>query len=233
MKGFILKNYKDVLKMNLWIFALSIFLFNGCTSQFSALNSNRRQNDFILDELRFEIADLKSSLTALKTDLQLLEEKTEEQRQSAAQKSPKVALELANDLQKQLSSVEKNLRELYRIQDKVNHELDQFHRFSEETRAFFLQYRGKIASFEEAITEHSQKLNEVAKLKSTLVSISQAMQKEPVLEKSLQTHKIRSGETLEKIARTYQTSVEKIMRLNNLDNDRIMVGQELRIPNER
>ncbi|MBT7225578.1 MAG: LysM peptidoglycan-binding domain-containing protein, partial [Gammaproteobacteria bacterium] len=44
-------------------------------------------------------------------------------------------------------------------------------------------------------------------------------------------HTIRRGETLSEIAQRYRVSLGSLRQANNLSNDRIMVGQVLRIPN--
>lgn len=45
-----------------------------------------------------------------------------------------------------------------------------------------------------------------------------------------ETYTVRPGDSLEKIARSHNTSVEKVKKLNNLQNDRIRPNQELAIP---
>jgi membrane-bound lytic murein transglycosylase D len=47
-----------------------------------------------------------------------------------------------------------------------------------------------------------------------------------------QTHTVMAGETLFRIAQTYQTSVEDIKRLNNISGNSVMVGQKLKIPQQ-
>jgi LysM repeat protein len=44
-----------------------------------------------------------------------------------------------------------------------------------------------------------------------------------------QEHKVRPGETLWRIARSYRTSVEALRAQNNLANDLLRVGQVLRV----
>ncbi len=43
-------------------------------------------------------------------------------------------------------------------------------------------------------------------------------------------YEVKPGDKLEKIARSYNTSVKEIKELNSLSNDRIYVGQKLKIP---
>jgi len=48
-------------------------------------------------------------------------------------------------------------------------------------------------------------------------------------EGSAKYHTVQSGDTLWDIANSYTVSVEKIMELNNLSNNRLEVGQKLRV----
>ena len=50
--------------------------------------------------------------------------------------------------------------------------------------------------------------------------------------KNIQTHTVKSGEVLSKIAQKYHTSVDEIMRLNGLKNDKIREGQILKVPSK-
>ena len=47
---------------------------------------------------------------------------------------------------------------------------------------------------------------------------------------NVRTHKVRSGETLYSIARSYGTSVDTLRALNNLKGNNLKVGSQLRIP---
>ncbi|MDX1458245.1 MAG: LysM peptidoglycan-binding domain-containing protein, partial [Marinobacter sp.] len=43
-------------------------------------------------------------------------------------------------------------------------------------------------------------------------------------------YQIRRGDTLSGVARDNQTTVSELMRFNGLSNDRVVVGQTIRIP---
>ncbi|HLV78230.1 MAG TPA: N-acetylmuramoyl-L-alanine amidase [Marinobacter sp.] len=43
-------------------------------------------------------------------------------------------------------------------------------------------------------------------------------------------YRIRQGDTLSAVAREHQTTVSELMRFNGMSNDRVMVGQTIRIP---
>lgn len=48
---------------------------------------------------------------------------------------------------------------------------------------------------------------------------------------STNTYTVKAGDTLWNIAKRYNTTVEKLMDLNNLSTDLIMIGQQLTVPN--
>lgn len=50
------------------------------------------------------------------------------------------------------------------------------------------------------------------------------------LNNSTQSVTVAKGDVLEKIARVHSVSVEDIMKLNNLPNTRLQIGQELKLP---
>lgn len=97
--------------------------------------------------------------------------------------------------------------------------------------------------------EKNQKTEEIQKLlahaNETTIALTQFKDRIQELEGELlsqnrrlsvkakpETYKVRSGDSLEKIARAHSTSVEKVKKLNRLENDRIVAGQELVLPNE-
>ena len=89
------------------------------------------------------------------------------------------------------------------------------------------QIAQSLAVLEKQIANQNERLNEVVKLKSTLNTISKAIGTNGA---SGKMHKVKSGDTLEKIARNHNTSIESLKRINGLTSSTIIVGQQLRIP---
>lgn len=89
-------------------------------------------------------------------------------------------------------------------------------------------------------------LKEVQTLVESLQTLlQQQVKKGQILEKTLSTlvsalspglnpegveHKVQAGETLEKIARKYGTSIRLLKEQNQLETDRIFIGQMLKLP---
>ncbi len=175
-----------------------------------------------LDELRIEIDDLKHALKTTQVDLGILDERLKNTFKGQVQNKEAATLSLlsttVNGLEKKVSNFEKTL-------EKVAQDLRNLNTAS-------TQALNKIQGLEQSLLSHENRLDEVAKLKGTLTTISNAMRDRPAPETtpSTKTYRVKAGDSLEKIARLHHTSVEIIRKINHLSHDKIVVGQELRLP---
>lgn len=96
------------------------------------------------------------------------------------------------------------------------------------------------------LVDHLKELHTL--VESLQSNLQQQTKKNQILEKTLSTliqtlspsttialadgveHKVQPGETLEKIARKYGTSIRQLKEQNQLETDRIRVGQKLKLP---
>jgi len=69
---------------------------------------------------------------------------------------------------------------------------------------------------------------EVANLRSALKMLLQSLDEDGVKEE----YTVKAGDTLEKIASRFHTTIGAIKKTNRLKNDRIYVGQKLRLPKD-
>lgn len=80
------------------------------------------------------------------------------------------------------------------------------------------------------LNQHKRKIEEVeekmGQLQATLQLVLDALQ---ISEKE-QVYEVVSGDSLEKIARKHNTTIQKIKELNKLSSDRIYIGQKLKMP---
>ena len=70
----------------------------------------------------------------------------------------------------------------------------------------------------------------INELSSDVLQIGQKLQLNEVSRVVISEHTIRSGETLSEIAVRYSVNLDKLRAANNLRNDKIFVGQVLKIP---
>jgi LysM repeat protein len=177
-----------------------------------------------VDELRIELDDLKFALNTTQVELGLLNDRLKKQDnafssikgQNQSQEAASLSL---------LSSLEKKVLQLEKTLDKAANDLRTLSQSVGQTLT-------KIQSLETHVSQHDQRLEEVTKLKGTLTSISKAIGQRPVPEAgapATKNYHVKAGDSLEKIARANHITVDVLRKINNLSNDKILVGQELRL----
>lgn len=202
------------------IWALLFLLFTGCTSQMTSWNEEKPDKIHLaIEDLRIEMADVKHAINGAKVDLQLLEEKV------SSSKAPTKSGDV------QLAAVERKLAELQKNQEKITADLRQLAAHANQTSTTFVKQQEKMKEIQQEILAQNHRIEEVVKLKGTLSSLSQVL-KEKSSGQSSSSYKIKSGDSLEKIAKQQGTTVEAIKKLNELTSDRIVVGQEIQLPDE-
>ncbi|MBS0621016.1 MAG: LysM peptidoglycan-binding domain-containing protein [Verrucomicrobia bacterium] len=140
-----------------------------------------------------------------------------------------------DDLKYGLQSTQLDLNLLEeRIKKKPNTSLEKKLAHTEEllekVTADLRTLSARLQTLEQESAAHTAQLTEVAKLKGTLTSISEAIATRP---SSPSTYRVQSGDTLGKIARNHHTTVDALKKLNKLTKDTIATGQELKIPDEK
>ena len=113
--------------------------------------------------------------------------------------------------------------------------------YSNETSTTLSQYKQRIGDLEKVVEQQSQNIDHLQAAMQTLM--------EAILVKDTSTakinpdkvnsekgtvsgnsYRIKAGDSLEKIARANQTTVQAIKDLNGLVNDKIVVGQLIHLP---
>lgn len=140
-----------------------------------------------------------------------------------------------HDMQQQLVKVDQLCNQFYALEKKYSsfekkvnsgqEAVESLASFAKETSFALSQFKNKIQELEEEIVDQTRKLESISKLKSHIEALSKSL----AIDTS-KVHKVKSGETLEKIAKMYKTDVAAVKQLNQLSNDLIVVDQELKIP---
>lgn len=184
-------------------------------------SEERKEMQLALEEMRSELADLKHSLHAHQTELNLIDEKMRNQSDSlkgSKQKGQADPLLFA--------PLEKRIAQLEKMQEKISADLRSFHNQASVAAEALQQVKQQIA-------QQAERLNEVSKLKDALTALNKTMGLRPPSSSEApaipSTYTVRRGDSLKAIANRYHLSVEELKRLNNLQSDRILVGQELKL----
>lgn len=131
--------------------------------------------------------------------------------------------EAALTLESKLSSLENTTKGL--VSD-----LKQFKTHAQETHQAMALQKQKL----EQVEKYQQHLtSQIESLQTALKSLMEAFSNkgEPqVYEQSGRNYKVKAGDSLEKIAKNHQTTVQALKELNQLTHDKIRVNQILQIP---
>lgn len=200
----------------------SLLVLTSCSSRFFQ-EEEPPQAKIAFDEMRQELSDVKHALRSTQVSLQILEEKYQNQEHlltSFKAKNPHL-----EQLMTQVALLERKMSQVERFEEKVLADLRHLSTYSDQNGV-------KMQEYEKEIALQKSRLDEVSKLKTTLSSISQVMQQKSKSSSPFKKHKVKSGDTLERIARQYEVSVTSLKKHNQLTSDRIQLGQELEIPND-
>lgn len=179
------------------------FICIGCSSHLAVIQQGKNEHSHVMQQIRQEIADVKHGLNNTQVELQILEEQYRIQENSSSK----------GDTSK-VAALEKKIVQISSHANQLSQSLTDCHE--------------KIANLEKIVEHQQALLAEVGHLKGSLSTVIHSLQKEAA---SVEIrHKVKSGDSLEKIARMHKVSINALKEENNLSSDKIVVGQELRIP---
>jgi LysM repeat protein len=203
-----------------------VLFLGGCGSHLANLGETHRQRDLAFDEMRIELGDLRHAVQAQRTDLALLQERLQDQETLFEQTSKnKIHVE---PLMARLSSLEKKLPLLEKQHERIINDMTLLKKLYEQSGTNVHNIQEKLSSLQLQIDQCSSRLSDIQQLKSTLTQVSRAIgDKTNSTPSSNRRYRVKAGDNLDKIAKQQHISVSEIKRLNNLQSDKIFVGQEL------
>jgi len=177
------------------------------------------------DNQEMEISILKEKIETQDTIIESVQKETKE-----AQKSQQEYLKTA--LKEQLDSVSKIDTQVKASSATANLDLQRFKQSLTEATNLILDLQKRIKELEK-ITERQARESE--HLQATLKALTEALgdSSSPsiaIKDKSSTGYKVKAGDSLEKIAKQFKTTSAVLRQMNQLQNDRIKVGQVLNVP---
>ncbi|MEM7175010.1 MAG: LysM peptidoglycan-binding domain-containing protein [Chlamydiota bacterium] len=208
--------------------ALLLFVscFSGCSLITSSPKEEKHQLELSLHKVRTDVEELKHDLNTYEIEHHILEGKLIDQGQIAATLKDQVAHLKQGKLQSfldQLEHLNEKLQDLSVKQEQIAHDIRQLSSHANGTTTALSQYKMKIAEIETAMKFQQNQLQEIIALKAKIAALAA----EPA-----DVYVVKSGDSLGKIARQFNFSVEEIKEYNQLLNDRIMPGQKIKLPRE-
>jgi LysM repeat protein len=183
----------------------------------AVLQQDKHENTVALNEMRSELADLKHALNNAQVEIQILEEQVQNQESLSKKAKPGASSPVDNRLEKRLAALE-------HMQEKIHGDLKQLSSHANQTSTCLQQYSTKISEIEQNLERQR------GDLKSSLKTLTSSLSTEVAATSNPGTYKVKSGDSLERIARIHKVSVDALKKANQLSQNKILVGQELIIP---
>jgi len=203
---------------------LSLILLTGCASLGSS-KEEKHQMELNLHKVRTGVEEVRHELNSREIEYHVLDGKFIDLERAMAHLKKQInelQLDKFESLVGQLQAMGKSVQQLAVKQDKIVADIRQLRSHANETTTALVQYKEKITQFEQFVALQNQQLKELIKLKEGGAQCAQFENKK--------VYKIKSGDSLEKIAREQGTSVEEIKKLNQMTSDLIVVDQTLYLP---
>jgi LysM repeat protein len=166
--------------------------------------------ELMLRELQTNLDDLRHGSNCFQTELQILDSRIKTYEHALAffkQQDLDKWQEKISQIATQLQALEKRVSSLSHSQESEGEELQRLRIHANETSCALTQFKNRIVELELALQTKNRAVRD-----------------------GLVHYKVRSGDTLDKIARLYKTTSDLIKQVNHLEQDLIVVGQELQIP---
>lgn len=194
--------------------------------------SDRYQMEMTLHKTRADLEEVKHDLHSHRMETQILEGKVVNQEDAMASLKKETYDQHQTKLElftHQITSVEKRLHELETAQDALLQGQQKLTKTAQEMHQAIAQGKEKINEMERNLAVATKSIGEVSKLKKNVERIGQAL-RENAFELMVESYRVKTHDTLESIAKNNHTNVETLCKINRLDSDKILAGQELLIP---
>jgi LysM repeat protein len=199
----------------------------SCSPLKSSPDDEKHKLELTLHEVQTNLDDAKHDISCFQTDLRILEDRMRQQEQSFTslkkETSDKLYFEYKALVQK-CAALENQIKEFKLWQEDVTAQIKSALTHANEITTAISQHQKKLSELHQISYKHSQRFQELSSLKKSLELIINN------LNASQSTHVVSERETLEKIARKYHLSVDRLKRANHLEKDIIYPGQKLIIP---
>ncbi|MDJ0651504.1 MAG: LysM peptidoglycan-binding domain-containing protein [Simkaniaceae bacterium] len=203
---------------------LPIIFLTGC-GLLSSSNGEKYQTELSLHKVRTEVEDIKHELNTYEIEHHVIEGKLIDQEQTISFLRQQVAELKSGKLDacvQELQNLEKKLQQVLKKQEKIVTDIRQLSSHANDTTTALSQYKDKIAQFEKAIQGQNVQLQEISKIKEGISKLAEL--------EHPRAHKVKVGDSLEKIARDNHTTVEELKRLNQMATDLIVIDQPIKLP---
>lgn len=187
-----------------------------------------------IQEIRDSIDDLRHEMRNHESEIRTYEDKLSNQENiidALREQITKSSNSQQDQLKNQSASLEMKVNQLETATKGLSADLRQFKTHANETTTALHQITQRMAQLEKVTEVQNQNLDNLqAALRSMMDALDIKSSPDKISDANGKNYKVKAGDSLEKIARANGTTIKAIKELNNLANDRIVVGQTLKMP---
>jgi chromosome segregation ATPase len=183
-----------------------------------------------LDALRHEVSNHENEIRMYEAKLETMESSLDTMRQQLGdtqQANKDLLKENANSSELKIGSMDTTVKGLVA-------DLKQLKTHANDSATALGQYKSKLLEMEKLIDSQNQNIEN---LQAALRSLMDAMSVKSGIAmdsgnggNGAKSYRVKPGDSLEKIARSQGTTISALKEANRLNNDKIVVGQNLKIP---
>ncbi len=218
----------------LFVMILPALSFFGLPLQ-AARPYNAYQEDRgpLLREILDSMSELKNEVNNHETEIRIFSEKFKSQEEifeSQRQQLADFTQSIKELLRAQTNTIESKSHAHQHTAQEITQELKQH---AQESAHLLADYKKRIEEIEKMILNQNQTMEHLQTALSALTELLQpktALTSEAHSVDSAKIYRVKSGDSLEKIAKQYNTTVKLLKELNNLTKDQIIIGQKLSLP---
>jgi LysM repeat protein len=232
-------------RTSLALVSASFVVLMMCSAELSAVRNRYYDDEHAtvlkemrdtLDDVRHEVNNHESEIRVYDEKLKSLESIIDGVRDQLMESSQAYKEQLKGNsvsLESKITAIETSIKGLVA-------DLRQFKTHANDSSIALAQYKQKISELEKIVEHQNQNIDHLHTALRTLTEALVVKDSPQSTNKTTNvaaaestppgTYRVKTGDSLEKIARNHQTTVAAIKELNGLTHDRIGVNQLLRIP---
>lgn len=202
----------------------------------------------VLRQLKAGLTDLKHEMRNHETEIRMFDNKQQNQEASFEH----LRQQLIDDVQAQrdfvrassvnfdgkVESLNLSVNNLENLNRNLTNDLRQIKTQFNDSIVVLGQYKQKMTELETLLQVQSQQMQNLEAALQSMMEVWQAKETAKEIVKDItnkanesgKTYKVQSGDSLGKIAQNHKVSVQALRDANQLTNDRIIIGQTLKIP---
>jgi LysM repeat protein len=211
------------------VFVVMLLLSAGSLSaaSYQGHSGNNQQWRDTVYNLGYELNNQQSELNSLRERLEIQEQIIDTVR-ADAERLKQRGREL---LDSQSQTVSETVGALSDDRERFRQEILQLQQYSSSIKDVLEQHQARLQTFETAIEQQATTIKTMESMLQTLVDTLQGGKKTaPIAQGSDTIYRVVDGDSLGTIAKKHQVTVRRLKEANNLQSDKIIVGQKLAIP---